>query len=84
MSAAPFPHAADNHQEFNARLLVEKGAADMLLESQLNGEILGEKIGHYRRNPGERKRMAARAQALGRPEAVATIVSDMVARVIRF
>ncbi len=79
----PFPHAADNHQELNARLLVDKGAADIILESELSGVILWEKICHYRSNPQERIGMAARARAMGRPEAVAAIVTDMVDRVIR-
>ncbi len=79
----PFPHAADNHQEFNARLLVEKGAGDILLEAELNGVILWEKICHYRSNPDELQRMAARARSLGRPEAAAAIVTDMLDRVIR-
>ncbi|MGD8241263.1 MAG: undecaprenyldiphospho-muramoylpentapeptide beta-N-acetylglucosaminyltransferase [Desulfobacterales bacterium] len=79
----PFPHAADNHQEFNARLLVEKGAGDIILESELSGVVLWDKICHYRRHPDELNRMAARARSLGQPEAVATIVTDMVDRVIR-
>ncbi|MBL0712754.1 MAG: undecaprenyldiphospho-muramoylpentapeptide beta-N-acetylglucosaminyltransferase [Desulfosarcina sp.] len=79
----PFPHAADNHQELNARLLVEKGAGDMLSEAELTGLILWEKICHYHENPAELARMAAKARALGQPEAAAAIVSDMVDRVIR-
>lgn len=79
----PFPHAADNHQELNARMLVEKGAGDMILEPELSGVALWEKICHYRAHPGELARMAAQAKALGRPDAVAAIVDDMVDRIIR-
>jgi UDP-N-acetylglucosamine--N-acetylmuramyl-(pentapeptide) pyrophosphoryl-undecaprenol N-acetylglucosamine transferase len=79
----PFPHATDNHQEFNARILVEKGAGDMIREAELSGVILWERICHYRAQPEVLKRMAANARALGRPEAVSAIVDDMVDRVIR-
>ncbi len=79
----PFPHAADNHQEHNARMLVEKGAGEMLLEAALSGVVLWEKICHFRAHPEKLSHMAASARALGRPDAVAAIVDDMVARVIR-
>ena len=79
----PFPHAADNHQEFNARMLVEKGAGDMIREAELSGVMLWEKICHYRAQPEVLKRMATNARALGRPDAAAAIVDDMVDRVIR-
>ncbi len=79
----PYPHAADNHQEFNARLLVEKGAGDMIREAELSGLMLWEKICHYRARPEILSRMAANARALGRPDAVTAIVDDMMDRVIR-
>jgi UDP-N-acetylglucosamine--N-acetylmuramyl-(pentapeptide) pyrophosphoryl-undecaprenol N-acetylglucosamine transferase len=78
----PFPHAADNHQELNARLLVEQGAADMLREAELSGVLLWEKINHYRTNPDALMRMGVKARALGRPDAVVAIVDDMLDRVI--
>ena len=36
----PYPYAAENHQEFNARALVEAGAARMILNKDLTAEIL--------------------------------------------
>ncbi len=36
----PFPLAAGNHQEFNARVLTDKGAGILLYDRQLNGETL--------------------------------------------
>ena len=79
----PFPHAADNHQELNARMLVDRGAGDMLREADLSGVILWEKICHYRAHPEELDRMGANARAMGRPDAVVAIVDDLVDRVIR-
>jgi UDP-N-acetylglucosamine--N-acetylmuramyl-(pentapeptide) pyrophosphoryl-undecaprenol N-acetylglucosamine transferase len=43
----PFPHAADNHQEFNARTLAERGQADLIIQKDLTGEILSGLIKKY-------------------------------------
>ena len=40
----PFPYAAENHQEYNARMLEKKGAAAVLLDKELNGNLLNEQI----------------------------------------
>lgn len=36
----PYPHAAENHQEKNARYLADRGAALMVLDSELSGDML--------------------------------------------
>lgn len=36
----PFPFAAENHQEYNARVLADVGAAKIILDKDLNAEIL--------------------------------------------
>ena len=43
----PFPHAADNHQEFNARTLAERGQADILIQKDLTAERLAGLIKKY-------------------------------------
>lgn len=40
----PLPHAAEGHQEKNARVLVEANAAEMILQQDLTGALLREKI----------------------------------------
>lgn len=40
----PFPHAAENHQEYNARALEKKGAAKVILDKELTGELLNDSI----------------------------------------
>jgi len=40
----PLPHAAEGHQEKNARVLVAAGAAEMILQQDLSGTLLREKI----------------------------------------
>jgi UDP-N-acetylglucosamine--N-acetylmuramyl-(pentapeptide) pyrophosphoryl-undecaprenol N-acetylglucosamine transferase len=65
----PYPHATDNHQEVNARSLVEAGAALMFREGELTGRILAEQITALKREPERLKRMEKAAGLLGRPEA---------------
>jgi UDP-N-acetylglucosamine--N-acetylmuramyl-(pentapeptide) pyrophosphoryl-undecaprenol N-acetylglucosamine transferase len=72
----PFPFAADNHQVLNAEPLVAAGAAEMILEQNLTGEGLAERIEYYASRPEELAHMAARCKSLGRPDAAATLVDD--------
>ena len=73
----PFPFAADNHQVLNARTLADEGAALMVEEKDLTGEILAKWIDHYFENPRELARMAALAAGKGNPDAAGTIVDDI-------
>jgi len=43
----PFPYAADNHQEYNARTLVDRGTADLIIQKELTPEKLAELIKKY-------------------------------------
>jgi UDP-N-acetylglucosamine--N-acetylmuramyl-(pentapeptide) pyrophosphoryl-undecaprenol N-acetylglucosamine transferase len=72
----PFPHAADDHQRWNAERLVQTGAAEMILEAELTGERLAARIAHFAAHPEELNALAARAAALGRPDAARRIVDD--------
>jgi len=77
----PYPFAANNHQERNARYISEAGGGEMILEKNLNGPLLAEKIDYYVSNPKALEEMAARAFALGRPDA-ADIIVDQCQRVV--
>ncbi len=46
----PYPYAADNHQEKNARVLVEKNAADMVIDEFLDGDTLFKRIERIRQD----------------------------------
>ncbi len=72
----PFPHAADNHQVLNAADLVQAGAAEIIVEKDLSGKRLCEKIEHYIDHREALKDMAARAQHFGKPQAAKDIVDD--------
>jgi len=73
----PFPFAADNHQVLNARTLVDDGAALMIEEKDLDGQILAGWIDHYYAHPAELDRMAALAATKGNPDAAGMIVDDI-------
>jgi len=72
----PFPYAADDHQVLNAAGLSKEGAAEMIVDKDLDGRILSEKIAYYAANPAALKDMAARSRRFGKPEAARLIVDD--------
>lgn len=69
----PYPYAAYNHQEMNAKILTDKGAARMILDKDL-GNNLGEMILHLINHPEELKAMGDKAKILARPEAARAII----------
>jgi len=70
----PYPHAASNHQEHNARKLVDMGAARMIRDREVNGEGLASQIRELLANRPLRVDMERRAAAFGRPDAAEKIV----------
>jgi UDP-N-acetylglucosamine--N-acetylmuramyl-(pentapeptide) pyrophosphoryl-undecaprenol N-acetylglucosamine transferase len=70
----PYPYAAGNHQELNARKLFEMGAAKMMLDRELKGETLAENIRELYMNETMRTDMQRNSRAVGRPEACARVV----------
>ncbi len=72
----PFPFAANNHQEFNARYVAEAGGAEVILEKNLDGRLLAEKIEEYAFHRDKLRQMSLNASSLGRPEAARRIVEE--------
>jgi UDP-N-acetylglucosamine--N-acetylmuramyl-(pentapeptide) pyrophosphoryl-undecaprenol N-acetylglucosamine transferase len=72
----PYPFAADNHQVLNARALANVGGAEMILQKDLNGKILAERIEYYASNANALGLMASKAKNFGRPDAATAIVDD--------
>ncbi len=64
--------------------LQQQGAAEMILDRDLSGELLAERIRGYFADRSRLERMAAAARVLGRPDAAARIVDACygLARVI--
>jgi UDP-N-acetylglucosamine--N-acetylmuramyl-(pentapeptide) pyrophosphoryl-undecaprenol N-acetylglucosamine transferase len=49
----PYPYAADNHQEYNARSLAERGGADVIVQKDLSATGLAVAILKYARSGRE-------------------------------
>ena len=58
----PYPHATENHQEYNARVLENIQAANVVLDKDLTAEGLNKMIYAMIKNPAELKRMGERAE----------------------
>ena len=68
----PYPHAADNHQEFNARYFEERGAAILLPDKDLTADSLAAAIARID-NPETLTRMSNAAKTLHFKNAVEKI-----------
>ena len=78
----PFPAAADNHQVVNARSLVDAGAAVMIEERELTGEVLAQEIRRILFSPEVKENMARSAGRMGSPQA-AKEIADVCAELVR-
>jgi UDP-N-acetylglucosamine--N-acetylmuramyl-(pentapeptide) pyrophosphoryl-undecaprenol N-acetylglucosamine transferase len=79
----PFPAAADNHQVLNARSLVDAGAAVMIEERELTGELLAGEIRSILVGPERRGRMELAASRMGNPQAareIADVCTELARR----
>jgi UDP-N-acetylglucosamine--N-acetylmuramyl-(pentapeptide) pyrophosphoryl-undecaprenol N-acetylglucosamine transferase len=74
----PLPTAAADHQNHNARVLAEAGAAVLLPQSELTPRRLREVITRLLDDPDARQEMSARALARGRPHSAREIVSKLL------
>ncbi len=70
----PYPYAADNHQELNARALERKGAAVVMGVGGLKEKELATMIKDFFMNPGKIKNMENKALEMARPDATKIIV----------
>lgn len=73
----PSPNVTNNHQEANARSLADAGAAEMIVERELNGAALFERIGRIMMNRDVHKQMGEAARGLGMPDSAALIVGEL-------
>lgn len=70
----PYPYAADNHQEKNARALADKKAVDMVIDEFLDGDTLYKKIENLRHNPKLLASMRQKMLNEARPNALEDIL----------
>lgn len=71
----PYPFAAENHQEYNAKAVAEQGAAWMILDKDLSGQILAREVENLLNHPEVLSKMSECAGKIGKPEATELIGS---------
>lgn len=76
----PYPHAAANHQVINAQKLVDAGAAEVILDKEVQSAVK-EKILRLISDNGAQKSMSENSITLGKPEAGKEIAQKILALV---
>lgn len=76
----PYPYAANNHQEYNALAMVEKGAAIKIADKDLTGELIWKEFSKIVMNREALLHMSAMAKKLGKPDALDRLV-DLIQRI---
>jgi len=74
----PFPHAADDHQTFNARALEAEGAAVMIKDGELNGETLKQALENLINDKNRLEQMSKKLKHLARPDAAKIIAGHIL------
>ena len=70
----PLPTATDDHQRKNADALAARGAADVLLQADVTGQVLADRVLAIAGDRDRRARMEAAARSFARPDAAKVIV----------
>ena len=79
----PYPYAAENHQEHNARALEEAGASRMILNRDLTSERLCAVLTELLSEDEKLAVMAQASRSMGRPQAagdIANLVLELAGR----
>ncbi|MEN6350663.1 MAG: undecaprenyldiphospho-muramoylpentapeptide beta-N-acetylglucosaminyltransferase [Syntrophomonas sp.] len=75
----PFPYAAENHQEKNARALQAKNAARLVIDEFLDGDTLYKNIEQLRQDKAQLEEMSANISKEARPNALKDIIDIILA-----
>ena len=78
----PLPAATDDHQTFNAREMAKAGGARMIAQTRFTSVELAKQMQKLALDPSALANAAARARAVGRPNAAADL-ADLVERIGR-
>jgi UDP-N-acetylglucosamine--N-acetylmuramyl-(pentapeptide) pyrophosphoryl-undecaprenol N-acetylglucosamine transferase len=70
----PYPFAADNHQELNAKEMADKGAALMFRQAELTADKLADALRPLLVDANKRAEMGAAMKSLARPGAAAAVI----------
>lgn len=74
----PYPHAASNHQEHNARSLEKSGAAEVILDRELDGDRLAGSVDRIMNDKAAYHDMMKAARKMARPGAARDIARTMI------
>ncbi len=75
----PYPHAAADHQQGNARWMADAGAAVVLADEQLDSARLAREVGALLADPARLRSMAAASRELARPGAAREVADELLA-----
>lgn len=75
----PYPYAVDDHQRANAEVLVQAGAARMVLDAELTPGRMAREIHALMTDRSQLTAMARTAAALGKPDATQAVVQECLA-----
>ena len=74
----PYPFAANDHQRKNAEHLKEKGASEMILEAELQGEKLAGLVMDLLSDEKKLDKMKGACETLFKPESTRLLVNEMM------
>jgi UDP-N-acetylglucosamine--N-acetylmuramyl-(pentapeptide) pyrophosphoryl-undecaprenol N-acetylglucosamine transferase len=78
----PYPFAANRHQETNAQFLVEAGAAEMILQERLTGQVLADRVAALMEDRAALEKMGQAARRVSKPDA-AQKIADLMLEMVR-
>ncbi len=73
----PYPLATADHQRYNAEVLQKEGAAQIIPQRNLTGEILVQRLSSLFSNEVKLMRMAEQSKRMGRVDASSLLVNEM-------
>lgn len=79
----PYPYASGDHQRFNAESLVKKGAAIMIDDRDLTGEVLLEKVTPILAQDSLRQKMVVASLQEAKPQALTSIMKEVGKALLR-
>jgi UDP-N-acetylglucosamine--N-acetylmuramyl-(pentapeptide) pyrophosphoryl-undecaprenol N-acetylglucosamine transferase len=74
----PYPFAAQNHQTHNARSVEAKGAAAVIMQNDLTGDLLAQLVETLLADQARLESMRSAMQSLGRPNAASDLAKQIV------
>lgn len=74
----PSPNVTNNHQEANARMLADQGAAVMFTEKELSGDRIFASVQSIIADPVKAEHMSRQSMKMGRPDAARRVCREIV------